>query len=40
MVIDKSTVQHDSYVGDSGKEKVKFLGPKGFRFTGNRDERM
>jgi len=40
MVIDKSLMQHDSYVGDSGKEKLRFITPKGFRFTANGNERI
>ena len=33
MIIEKPNVQVDNYAGDTGKEKSRFISPRGFRFT-------
>ena len=40
LVDDEPKVQQDAYKGNAATNKVRFLTPKGFRFTASKDERI
>ena len=41
MLVEKPSVQADSYRGDAAKTKSTFITPRGaFRFTSTKDERV
>ena len=40
MIVDEPLKQYDDYRGDTGRERIKQISPRGFRFTSNQRERV